>query len=447
MKSKYLIYSMFTLLFLSFSLANVFASDFEISLIEPTPANNSILNASNEFTIAFSSTANPVNVTITIEDSDGNPVTYDLLNVNTPYSANFTLLLGDYYYWVSADNDGTTNMTEIRKVTTNAYELIVEDFVYDGNAIDNSSYVNNMTYGSKYIKAYTNLVSDYNVSIFNSSGSIVANFHDSGIFDFIVNIEDAGLTDGQYSYHVFANYSDTRNITSQTRVFSVDTVIPEIENISLSQSLPFSMNNDESKNISLNGSFKELPVNLTILAWNSNGSRVISGIIVDENTSLVDIIIPSGLTAAEYNLSANVRDYAGNLMSYNLGSFTVNQVPEPPANIPSNDGGGSGGSPPPVVESENVVLVSSNLTNISEEDISEISENDTGNKTAVQNASQKSFFNAITGAVTGAFQNRSFALILVVLAILVLAWIFSGFLIPEEGRKRKIKEEKSENDN
>ncbi|MDP3881983.1 MAG: hypothetical protein Q8Q31_03865 [Nanoarchaeota archaeon] len=446
MKSKYFIYSTLALFFISFSLINAAAEEFSIELISPTPADNSVLNISNEFTIAFNTSLNPVNVSMTIEDSSGNPTSYDLLNVNTPYMANFTLPLGSYYYWVSADNNGSVNMTEARRITTDAYELIVEQSINDPNAIDNDSFINNATFNTKYIKASTNLVSDYLVEIFNSSNNLIANFETAGKSEFIVKIKDMGLADGQYSYYVFANYSSIKNITSELRNFSIDTAIPAAENMSLSLSLPFSMNNDESKTIQFNSSFNDLPVNLTFSTWNANTNQVISSFLVNGGTILpLDITVPSGLPVATYNLSVSLRDAAGNSKAYDLGSFSINEAPSPPAN-PGNSGSPGGSAPLPVVESPNVILNNTNLTDLNFPlgNLSDI--NETGNSTIQNKTDNKNFFNAITGAVTGVFQNRSFVVIIVVLVILVLAWIFSGFLVPAE-EKKNIKEEKISKDN
>ncbi|MBI5332533.1 MAG: PKD domain-containing protein [Candidatus Aenigmarchaeota archaeon] len=108
-------------------------------------------------------------------------------------------------------------------------------------------------------------------------------------------------TEGQHVLYLYANDS-SGNKNSTQLLFSVDTTIPNITNISTSPTLPITTNGT-GQNISVNFNSTEFPINAAFNIYNSTGSLVYTTTIIVNNSSQLPIIftLPS-LADGSYTL-------------------------------------------------------------------------------------------------------------------------------------------------
>ena len=164
-----------------------------------------------------------------------------------------------------------------------------------------------------------------------------------------------------------------------------------------------------------------------------------------DSCSIVEIYYKSNSSAFSKTYSPSSFSCSGNLVTLYLENIepaeSSNELVvkystvETPSSGGGGGGGGGGGSY--VQPSTNLTInVSNNLTNLSNVSLPKTNLTNTNLTTnrsieGVENkTSGKGLFNSITGAVTGVFQNRSVTVVIIILAILAIAWVFSGFLVP-----------------
>lgn len=179
-----------------------------------------------------------------------------------------------------------------------------------------------------------------------------------------------------------------------------------------------------NKNLSISFDSSIYPINLTINLYNSTSNYNSKTTIYNSSSLPFIYSIPQNLSYGNYSLIAYIH-YNNTLNSnYSIGTFSLSNssiieepVPETPDQVITNTGGGGGGGGGSYKPVKNVS--STNLTNITVQNIS--TQNETNS--SVKETEEKKYSSPITGAVIGTLSKRQVYIPLIVITVLLISWI------------------------
>ncbi|MDP2749515.1 MAG: fibronectin type III domain-containing protein, partial [Nanoarchaeota archaeon] len=238
-------------------------------------------------------------------------------NLNLSGLQNSTL----YYYNVSScDASGNCNTSGVYNFTTLSNSDIAAPVISN---VKNTTVTNTTANVTWTTDESSNSSVSYGTTLslgsFVSSAALVSS-HELGL---------TGLLNGTLYYYNVSSCDasgncNTSGIYNVTTLQNYDLTTPVISNVTTSPTLPL-ISNGSSRNIAVNFSSSEFPINLTFNLYNSSGGIVNTSIVIVVNVSQlpVNYTLPVISVSGNYTLNLTVRDLAGNSNTTSLGVITV----------------------------------------------------------------------------------------------------------------------------
>jgi len=184
-----------------------------------------------------------------------------------------------------------------------------------------------------------NIISPTNTTYSNNSVFVSINATDMSLdkiwfFNGTANqtyISPVYITYAGGSHTLIAYVNDTANNRNITNIsFSVDTIAPNITNVSTNASLPL-VNNGSLQNLSVNFSSNEYPIYVKFTSFDSTDKKVDEQGLFEINSSSdlpwIYFILGYNLSDDNYTLNMTIHDQAQNNFTYNLGTYEVDGSP------------------------------------------------------------------------------------------------------------------------
>lgn len=408
----------------------------QVKFYNPSPANNSLVY-NGAITVNASTDEDVSEINVYLLDAQGDLVSGVGIQNNSIVTSFQNLSDSIYSFYAEATySDGTT-----LKSKTIYFENINAPFMMIDSAPANGSI---LRVNETNVSASTNRNTTYfDIVLLNESGNIVDISSAAGNRS---NQKIFSLSDGWYTLYATAQLRERNgttiqniaengtylNFTTENITFYVDSHVPELSNVSISQALQ-NITDTGSATYTINFMTNENVTASIVLRNGTSAITVFNASFANASNSFSFSL--SNLIAGNYSAFIALMDSAGNVNRTALGNFTVSATPAPsPGNTGGGGGGGGsiGGFVPNVAPSNNSINFTSlanNNTNMSLPNEEEPTEE------------RRGFFNAITGAVTGALGRPGIRFAIYFIAVLIALFIAirlrEQFLTGAEPTKKK----------